>query len=408
MIRWNQVKLEDICTKITVGHVGSMADSYVESGIPFLRSLNIKPFRLDFDNLKYIDEIFHTKLKKSSLKPNDIFVVRTGYPGTAWVIPFTLKDSNCSDLVIIRPSAALNPHFLAAIFNSSFGQSVVSGNLVGAAQQHFNVNVVKQLKFWIPDRKIQDKIVAILSAYDELIENNRRRIALLERMAEEIYREWFVRMRFPGHEHVKVHKGVPEGWKEGKLGSIVHLVMGQSPKSEYYNQHGDGLPFNQGVGTYGERFPRREIYCSIDGRRANKGDILFSVRAPVGRLNIADCDMIIGRGLAGLSHKQGFQSYLYYLLKCLFSNEDIIGNGAIFNSVGRDELSAFGLLKPTNILVEQFNKIALPIDQQIMILSSTLSNLQQTRDLLLSRLIAGKLAVDDLDIHFPPGMAAEP
>ena len=226
MIRWNQVKLEDICTKITVGHVGSMADSYVESGIPFLRSLNIKPFRLDFDNLKYIDEIFHTKLKKSSLKPNDIVVVRTGYPGTACVIPFTLKDSNCSDLVIIRPSAALNPHFLAAIFNSSFGQSVVSGNLVGAAQQHFNVNVVKQLKFWIPDRKIQDKIVAILSAYDELIENNRRRIALLERMAEEIYREWFVRMRFPGHEHVKVHKGVPEGWEVVKMSSFATYQYG--------------------------------------------------------------------------------------------------------------------------------------------------------------------------------------
>ena len=194
----------------------------------------------------------------------------------------------------------------------------------------------------MPPLDAQKKIAAILSAYDELIENNQRRIALLEKMAEEIYREWFVRfvrLRFPGHGNVRKIKGVPEGWRASCLGNIAKFTMGQSPSSVFYNEVGDGLPFHQGVGTYGDRFPRTITYCSEDGRRAQKGDILFSVRAPVGRLNIADQEMIIGRGLAAVRHKKVHNSYLYYLLKTAFANEDIIGNGSIFNSVVKDELA---------------------------------------------------------------------
>ena len=107
-------------------------------------------------------------------------------------------------------------------------------------------------------------------------------------------------MRFPGYKNAKFVKGVPEGWTEKSLINEIDLLMGQSPKSEFYNTIGKGLPFNQGVGTYGERFPKREVYCSVLGRVAEEGDILFSVRAPVGRINIADTKMIIGRGLASI------------------------------------------------------------------------------------------------------------
>lgn len=250
----------------------------------------------------------------------------------------------------------------------------------------------------------QRKIAAILTAYDDLIEVNKRRIALLEKMAEELYREWFVRLRFPGYQDTRFVKGVPEGWGETQLGAITRVIMGQSPKSEFYNEVGEGLPFHQGVGTYGDRFPNTSTYCSVDGRRAFKGDILFSVRAPVGRLNIADCDMIIGRGLAAIRHKGGQNSYLYYLLKTVFANEDIIGNGAIFNSVGKDELARFEVHGHPESLVKQFEDMAKPIDQQVERLIRSTEVLTKTRDLLLPRLISGKLSVEDLDIQFPPSM----
>jgi len=283
-------------------------------------------------------------------------------------------------------------------------QSYINNFASGSAQPQIPIRDLKQIPLFIFPVEIQQKIAAILSAYDDLIENNKRRIALLEKMAEEVYREWFVRLRFSGHEKVKVVKGVPVGWEDGKLGEVVNLTMGQSPKSEFYNDTGNGLPFNQGVGTYGDRFPKRVTYCSVDGRKAKAGDILFSVRAPVGRLNIADCDMIIGRGLAAIRHKNGKNVYLYYLMKVLFANEDIIGNGAIFNSVGKDELSAFPILKPNDGLVEKFNTVAGNIDKEIALLYMAQENLTQTRDSLLPRLISGKLSVENLDIQFPPGM----
>jgi len=266
---------------------------------------------------------------------------------------------------------------------------------------------VRRINFPAPPIETQKKIAAILTAYDDLVENNRRRIALLEKMAEEIYREWFVRMRFPGHEQAKFEKGVPVGWQPSCLGNIAKFTMGQSPSSEFYNEVGNGLPFHQGVGTYGERFPRTVTYCSEDGRRAHKNDILFSVRAPVGRLNIADQEMIIGRGLAAIRHKSGFNSYLFYLLKTAFADEDIIGNGSIFNSVGKDELARFPSFEPEQVLVERFDAIASNIDLQITTLIQAVERLKSIRDALLPRLISGKLPVEALDIHYPPSMLEE-
>jgi len=258
----------------------------------------------------------------------------------------------------------------------------------------------------VPPFHIQRKIAAVLAAYDDLIENNNRRIALLEKMAEELYREWFVRLRFPGHEKVKIVKGVPEGWKIKRIGDLVYSIMGQSPASEFYNENGDGLPFNQGVGTYGKRYPRKDIYCSSKGRIAEKGDVLISVRAPVGRLNIADCRMIIGRGLAALRHKSGYNSYLYYLLNNVFSSEDIIGNGAIFNSVTKEELLGYKVLTPDEGITVLFETNAEALDKKIEILVNKNELLTTSRDRLLSRLMSGKIDVENLDIRFPASMGA--
>ena len=283
-------------------------------------------------------------------------------------------------------------------------QTVLSANFNAAgAVPGVNRNTPHKLKVPKPP-EAQQKIAAVLSAYDDLIENNKRRIVVLEKIAEEIYREWFVRMRFPGYEKTKFVKGVPEGWKVSTLGDLANFTMGQSPKSEFYNEAGEGLPFNQGVGTYGDRFPKRITYCSSDGRKAKEHDILFSVRAPVGRLNIADCEMIIGRGLAAIRHKQDLNSYLFYLLKVAFTNEDIIGNGAIFNAVGKNELAKFKLFKPEDNLILKFEEIANRVDRQIELLISSSKCLISTRAFLLPRLLSGKLSVEDLDIRFPSSM----
>jgi type I restriction enzyme S subunit len=164
-------QLSTLCREITVGHVGSMAKEYKESGVPFLRSQNIRPFEVTLENLVFIDEAFHRSLKKSRLQPGDLAIVRTGYPGTAAVIPEDLPDANCSDLVIVRTKPEVNPHFLAAFFNSSFGKRLVLGKLVGAAQKHFNVTAAKEVVLHVPAMAEQ---VAIIKMVDALREATQR------------------------------------------------------------------------------------------------------------------------------------------------------------------------------------------------------------------------------------------
>lgn len=143
--------------------------------------------------------------------------------------------------------------------------------------------------------------------------------------------------------------------------------------------------------TCGQRFPVNEVFCSVAGRETKAGDVLFSVRAPVGRLNVALERMVIGRGLAAVRHRRDCQAYRYYLLSMVFSNEDIIGNGAIFNAVGKDELLSFKVLTPLDELLDAFEELAQSIDDQITGLIGQIEVLEKTKTQLLPRLISGKL-----------------
>ena len=161
---WVDRKLHSLCTEITVGYVGPMAREYKETGITFLRSQNIRPFHVSLENVLFISREFDQKIAKSRLRSGDVAVVRTGYPGTAAVIPPSLPDANCADLVIVRPSTEVEPQFLAAFFNSSYGKQHVSGKVVGAAQKHFNVGAAKETVLHVPPLPEQRRIIAKFDA----------------------------------------------------------------------------------------------------------------------------------------------------------------------------------------------------------------------------------------------------
>ena len=346
------------------------------------------------------------------LQHNDLIVAMTeqgeGLLGSPALIPEAGRYLHNQRLGLVRERAGTaDRRFLYYLFNTPVVREQIRNSSSGAKVRHTSPERIYRVEAPVPEPVEQRKIATILSAYDDLIANNQRRIVLLETMAEEIYREWFVRMRFPGHARRSFVAGRPTEWQPGQLSDIATFTMGQSPSSEFYNERGDGLPFHQGVGTYGDRYPRHEVFCTEPGRAARAGDILFSVRAPVGRLNIADRDLTIGRGLAALRHKSDSNSYLYYLLKVSFAKEDVIGNGSIFNSVGKDELARFPIYLADDALVERFEAVASPMDEQLRTLHLSTERLIAMRDALLPRLISGKLRVDHLDIRLPPSMQAE-
>ena len=263
----------------------------------------------------------------------------------------------------------------------------------GAAQDNLSQSKLLSLEFLLPNVIEQRRIASILSAYDDLIENNQRRIQLLEQSAQLLYKEWFIHLRFPGHEHVTITDGVPEAWVKKPLGEIADITMGQSPKSIYYNENGDGLPFHQGVTNFGIRFPSHQKYCTMQNRLAEPGDILFSVRAPVGRINIAPNKIIIGRGLAAIRSRTDQQNFLFYALKNWFFKEDIMGSGAIFAAITKKDLHGVALLQTSNRIAEMFMAHVVPIDLQIEKLHQSNEQLTQARDLILSRLMNGKVVV---------------
>ena len=263
----------------------------------------------------------------------------------------------------------------------------------GAAQDNLSQSKLLSLEFLLPDVMEQRRIASILSAYDDLIENNQRRIQLLEQSAQLLYKEWFVHLRFPGHEHVTITDGVPDGWEKKPLGAIADITMGQSPKSIYYNEDGNGLPFHQGVTNFGIRFPSHQKYCTMQNRLAEPGDILFSVRAPVGRINIAPHKIIIGRGLAAIRSRTDQQNFLFYALKNWFFKEDLMGSGAIFAAITKRDLHGVELLQTSDQIAKMFMEHVVPIDLQIEKLHQSNEQLTQARDLLLPRLMNGEISV---------------
>lgn len=263
----------------------------------------------------------------------------------------------------------------------------------GTAQDNLSWKKLSTIKFPAPSIEVQDRIVSVLSAYDNLIDNNRRQIVLLEEAAQRLYKEWFIDLRFPGYENTRIVDGVPAGWEEKQLSDFADVVMGQSPKSEFYNREKRGLPFHQGVGSYGDRFVKDETYSTAYTRVAEAGSILFSVRAPVGRLNLTKHRVVIGRGLSAINHKDGLQSFLYYLLKGRFFKDNIIGNGSIFASINKEELLSQAFLIPTHDVVRKFDHISSAIDRRIDALDVQTKMLMEARDRLLPKLMSGEIAV---------------
>ena len=282
-----------------------------------------------------------------------------------------------------------NPLFYYYYFSSSLSpiRSIVSQ----CAQAGIKGSDLVQIMVDFPPLHIQHRIATILSSYDSLIENYQKQIKLLEESAQRLYKEWFVDLRFPGHENVQIVDGVPEGWEKKTLSDIATIIMGQSPKSEFYNSVRNGLPFHQGVGSYGFRFVVDNIYSTSFTRIAESNSILFSVRAPVGRLNITKNKIVIGRGLAAINHKKGHQSFLYYLLKEKFFKDNIIGNGAIFASISKDELYNQIFVIPSDEMVMRYDTIANKIDKDIQYIDSQIYFLTEGRDRLLPKLMSGEI-----------------
>lgn len=396
MEEWKRVRLGDIATFSNGVNFGK--DSYCQG----VKLIGVS----DFGNRLYpaYDELqeISTKVVRANdyLYEGDIVFVRSNgnkeLVGRCMLVTANHPSVTYSGFCIrarLNDLTLYNPLFFTYYFKNKGFRKVMSGTAVGANIQNLSQARLAQHEVLVPSIEVQNKIATILSRYDDLIENYQKQIKLLEEAAQRLYKEWFVDFHFPGHENVQVVDGVPDGWEKKTLGDLADIIMGQSPKSIYYNKVRKGLPFHQGVGSYGYRFVNDDTYSSCATRIAEANSILFSVRAPVGRLNLTKNRIIIGRGLAALNEKEGLQSYLFYMLKERFFKDNIIGNGSIFASISKDDLYGETFIVPAMKLRIKFNDLASHYDAQIKALDSQLRLLTEARNRLLSKLMSGEIEV---------------
>jgi type I restriction enzyme, S subunit len=344
-------------TQYPISEAPSRAKRLVRTGDTILST--VRPNRRSFLYLK---------------KPKENQVVSTGF-------------------AVLRATEKINSRYLYYLISDQKFTDYLVSQEQGAAYPAVSIDSIKNAIVLLPGLETQEKIASILGSIDDKIELNVEMNKTLEEMAITLYKHWFVDFGpFQDGEFVESELGmIPKGWRVSSLKEFANILMGQSPKSEFYNRERKGLPFHQGVKDFGARFPVHTVYCTQELRIANKGDILLSVRAPVGRINIAINKLVIGRGLSALHSKSGHNSFLLYTLKRIFAFEDQYGSGTVFNSINKKDIEQLKFIQPPQEVLDNFENHVSKFDALIEGNTKEIEELQELRDYLLPRLLSGEI-----------------
>jgi type I restriction enzyme, S subunit len=285
----------------------------------------------------------------------------------------------------------------------------------GAGVPTLNQNHLHKLKIRIPTLPIQKRIAAILSAYDELIAKNNSRIAILEKMAEELYREWFVRLRFPGHEKLKIVKGVPEGWEVKNSLLLLNVLGGGTPKTDIPAYWDGEIPFftpkDAHDGYFADATEKNITPLGLENCNSKlyeKNTIFITARGTVGKIVLAVRPMAMNQSCYALEPKCG--RYPYYFFLAMRNTVAIIkgtSNSGVFDNIITDSFKQFDLFQPPEMVMDLFEIVISPVITHIETLVKSSSLLKTSRDRLLPRLVSGKINVENLDIQFPASMKEE-
>jgi len=399
------MKIDKSLSAITKYISRGITPKYDDEGYRVVNQRCIRNHRINY-NLARFSNREKTRIKQDKfIQRWDVLVNSTGV-GTLGRVAQTSQSINDvtvdSHVTIIRPNLeVLDGRYFgySLIFRENFIKTLGIGS---TGQTELSRQRISEVTIPVYPLPIQRKITSILSPFDDLINNNLERIKILVEMAQIVFHEWFVNLKFPEYEKIEIletEEGfTPEGWKYEPLGKISKITMGQSPKSIFYNEIGTGLPFHQGVTKFGDIYPDTVKYSTEGKRLAKHADILFSVRAPVGRMNIANTTMILGRGLCGIRDNENHQYFLYHQLKQFFYKEDIMGSGTIFKAVTKSDMNNLKILVPDKELIDKFEKIAVAYYSLIENLTIKNRILLECRDILLPKLISGEIDISEIEI----------
>lgn len=319
-----------------------------------------------------------------------------------------------SEFIVLRAKDNTDPQFLYYLARSPlFRKKAISCMEGTSGRQRVNENTLKLYEVPIPDKNEQTKIANVLTLLDKKIEINQNICIELEQFARLYFDYWFIDFNFPNainkpykfsngamiNDHI-LKREIPAGWNVKTLSEIANITMGQSPDGSSYNKSAQGTIFYQGSTDFGWIFPKVRHYTTEPARMAKKGNILLSVRAPVGDINIANTDCCIGRGLAAINSKDGFDGFLFYVMKYfkqVFDRRN--SEGTTFGSITKNDLYSLKLAYPPKELLEKYDNIVSKYNKMIFIRSMENQKLEELRDWLLPMLMNGQISIRNAEEH---------
>ena len=408
---WKTTELNNVIVDI-IDYRGKtpkkLGGNWSESGVIALSAMNVKQGQLvNLEKSKFVNDELYRKWMKSEVIKGDILMTSEAPLGETYLIPDDRKICLSQRLFCIRAdSSVVLPQFLFYFFNSPISRKQIDLKATGTTVLGIRQPDLRETPIIVPPLPTQHKIAAILSAYDDLIENNTRRIKILEDMAQTLYREWFVHFRFPGHENVPTVESplgsIPQGWEIGELGDLAESIRRNvKPRDIKQETPYFGL----------EHLPRKSIalsnWDSVDSinsakLRFKKGEILFGkIRPYFHKVGVAPLDGICSSDTIVIHPKV---NGCFALILSYVSSEHFIkyatttSQGSKMPRADWKVLAKYPVIVPPDQIIQRFNNFTCEVIDKIHNLIFQNTNLRQTRDLLLPKLISGEIDVSELDI----------
>jgi type I restriction enzyme S subunit len=420
---WKEIRVEELVAKkrysISMGPFGSRItkDNFVSSGVPVIRGVNLSLGRFYPEGFVFLTEDKADELISSNAYPDDLVFTHRGTLGQVGIIPrglFQRYVASQSQMKVTFDASIVSPMFMFYYF-SSVGKTELLKHISGSGVPSIAspLTTLRNLRVRIPSLPLQQKIASVLSAYDDLIENNLRRIKILEEMAQNLYREWFVKFRFPacaeasagrpGHEKVKMVDSplgkIPDGWEIKNLFELADVTYGFPFKSSLFNVNGEGIPvirirdvLNGQSSTFTtEDAPDKYIVHDGDFLVGMDGDFHMGFWAGGNAFLVQRVARFCPKGDVG---RYGLALALQEPIKHF--NKTITGTTVAH--LGDNHLRTINILMPDKKLLRVINDILEPLLDLQLNLHANNKNLRRTRDLLLPKLISGEVDVSELDI----------
>ena len=395
--------LSDVCEFIVDCPHSTAPDE--GEGYPLIRTPNVGKGRLDLNGVHRVSEsVYKQRIQRGAPRANDLIFAREAPAGNVALVQENQTVCLGQRTVLIRPNVQkVNPQYLVYYLLSPKPQYELLGTANGATGAHVNLPAIRNMKIELPEKSVQDKIGTILVTYDDLIENNQKQIKLLEEAAQRLYKEWFVDLRFPGHENTKIVDGVPEGWNECTIESFGTVITGKTPPTSNKEYYTNGkVPFVTIPDMHNVVYPlKTEKRLTIEGAQTQKNkyippnSVMISCIGTVGLVSIATEVCQTNQQINSIILNN--EDDLYFFYESMLRMKDLLdglgSNGATMTNVNKSKLEKLIIISPSKDIVKQYNDVCKPLFESALNLSRKNVYLKNMREALLPKLMSGEVEV---------------